>query len=313
MESFSLATGQPFDMDFPLRGADGTFHPFLTRILPLKDAEGHVRSGLVLNTDITEIHELQERERRYLYLLAHNLRAPATLIKGNLELLLEKLQPSELLAPYHGIVESLRRALFRMSTMIDDFHLVTRLEEGTITIDPSPLALAAFLHDFLPHLAQMPESNRIQHELPAELPPVLIEQKYLQTIFLSLLGNALKFSAGAVRLTAQQRGGEVVFSVTDQGIGIAPEDLPHIFDRFYRVGRSRTAEGFGLGLYIAKRLVEAHGGRIWVESEMGQGQHVLIYTAGRRKIIVRCQIIRPVCCRERPLQRSDVRFFAPCR
>ena len=119
----------------------------------------------------------------------------------------------------------------------------------------------------------MPESSRIHHDLPAELPPVLIDPKHLQTILLSLLGNALKFSTPdtPVLIAAHQQGGEVVITVTDQGIGIAPDDLPHIFDRFYRVGRMRNAEGFGLGLYVAKRLVEAHGGRIWVESEEGKG------------------------------------------
>ena len=251
--------------------ASGELHYRQVSAAPVKDADGKIIGSVSVVRDITPLHELQERERRYLYTLAHNLRAPATLIKGNLELLLAKLQPSDLLAPYRPIVDSLQRALFRMSTMIDDFHLVTRLEEGPITPNPAPVALATFLHELLPRFAQVLEISRIQLDLPVDLPPVLAEPKYLQTMLLSLLGNALKFSTGAIRLTAQHRDDEMVIAVHDQGIGIAPEDLPHLFDRFYRVGLISRAEGTGLGLYIAKRLVEAHGGRIWVESEVGKG------------------------------------------
>ena len=131
---------------------------------PIYMPDGQKLGAIATMTDITSLHELQERERRYLYMLAHNLRAPATLIKGNLELLLDKLQASELMVPYRRIVESLQRALFRMSTMIDDFHLVTRLEEGTITTHPTPVALPIFLHDFLPLLAsdagEQPDTSR---------------------------------------------------------------------------------------------------------------------------------------------------------
>ena len=89
----------------------------------------------------------------------------------------------------------------------------------------------------------------------------------------NLLENAQKFSAPEtpINVTARQEGEEVDIAVTDRGIGIAPDDQPHIFDRFYRVEQMRKAEGTGLGLYITKRLVEAHGGRIWVESEVGKG------------------------------------------
>ena len=240
---------------------------------PIRTPEGVLLGAITTFTDITALHDLQERERRYLYTLAHNLRAPASLIKGNLELLLEQLEPSELMAPYRPIIDSLQRALFRMSTMVDDFNLVTLLEEGPITLHTTPVALTPYLHDLLQRFVKMLETNRIHLDLSTELPPVLADPKYLQTIFVSLLGNAQKFSDPdtPIIVAARRQDAEMEISIRDEGIGIAPEDLPHIFDRFYRIGRTHNAEGTGLGLYIAKRLVEAHGGRIRVESVEGKG------------------------------------------
>jgi PAS domain S-box-containing protein len=240
---------------------------------PILLQDGTHIGSVITYTDITPLRELQERERRYLYTLAHNLRAPATLIKGNLEVLLEQLQPSDLVVPYRHLVDALQRALFRMSTMIDDFYLVTRLEEGPIPLHPAPVALAPYLHDLLSRYEPVLDTARIHIDLPANLPPVLADPQYLQTIFVSLLGNARKFSAAdsPIRIAAHRQDSDVVLSVTDQGIGIAPDDLPHLFERFYRVEHMRRAEGTGLGLYITQRLVEAHGGRLWVESEGGKG------------------------------------------
>ncbi len=250
---------------------------------PIRTPDGQMLGAVASFVDITPLHELQERERRYLYTLAHNLRAPASIINGNLQLLLEMLQPSDLVTPYQYIVDALQRALRRMSTMIDDFYLVTRLEEGPITLRISSVELPPYLHELLQHFEHVLETARIHLEFPSDLPPVLADRDRLETIMLNLLQNAQKFSASAtpIQVTAYRSTGtpnnaeghdnKVVVAVTDQGIGIAPEDLPRIFDRFYRVERMRRAEGTGLGLYITKRLVEAHGGRIWVESEAGKG------------------------------------------
>ncbi len=232
------------------------------------------RTGAIVSlTDVTPLHELQERERRYLYTLAHNLRAPATLINGNLQLLLEVLESSDLITPYTHIVEALQRALHRMSTMIDDFYLVTRIEEAPVTLRCVPVDLAAYLPELLHRFAHVLAAARIHLELSADLPPVLADPDRLETICLNLLQNAQKFSGPGtpIYVTARRAGEMVAVAVRDQGVGIAPEELPHIFERFYRADRMRRAEGTGLGLYITQRLVEAHGGQIRVESAVGQG------------------------------------------
>lgn len=243
------------------------------------------RAGSVLTfTDITPLHELQDRERRYLYTLAHNLRAPATLINGNLELLLEMLQSGGQVESYGHLIDALRHGLYRMNTMIDDFYLVTRLEEGDLGLHPTRVALEPYLHELLQRYEHILDTARIHLDLPPDLPPVWADPERLETILINLLHNALKFSAPEtpVRVDARRQHEEVAISVTDQGIGIAAEDLPHVFDRFYRVEQIRKAEGTGLGLYITRRLVEAHampaeggqtsiGGRIRAESTLGKG------------------------------------------
>jgi len=269
----AAATGEsvpPFEMELVFPNGRSLF--LFAGATPLLDAAGKVHGAVMAGVDVTSLHQLQERERRYLYTLAHNLRAPASIIKGNLQYLLQLL-PGEYITPHRTIFQALERGLYRMNTMIDDFNLVTRLEEGSIDICPEPVALKLFLNDLLQHSEQALETNRLHLDVPPDLPPVQADPEYLQTIVINLLDNAQKFSKPdtPIHVTGYRQDGEVVISVADQGIGIAPEDLPHIFDRFYRVGLVRKAEGTGLGLYIVKRLVEIQGGRIRVESEVGKG------------------------------------------
>jgi PAS domain S-box-containing protein len=240
---------------------------------PIRLPTGELFGAVTVFADITPLHEALERERRYLNTLAHNLNAPATLIKGNLELLLMAVQTGNEITPSHPVISALQHALQRMITMVDDFFLVTRLEEGPIPLQTTPMAFSPYLHEFLQRNSQVLDTGRISLTIPAGLPPVLADPGRLETILRNLLENAQRFSAPEtpIEVTARQQGEEVIIAVTDQGIGIAPDDQPLIFDRFYRVEQMRKAEGTGLGLYITKRLVEAHGGRIWVESEAGKG------------------------------------------
>ena len=121
-------------------------------------------------TDITPLHELQERERRYLYTLAHNLRAPTTIVQGNLQLLLEGLQPNDCVQPYRQSCRGAQRGLNRMSMMVDDFTLVTQLEEGPITLNRLPVALAPFLHVPAALHCRAGDAPDTILELPADCP-----------------------------------------------------------------------------------------------------------------------------------------------
>ncbi len=206
--------------------------------------------------------------------LAHNLRAPATLIRGNVELLLEALRErGQDTADLRPTVDALQRALQRMSVMVDDFYLVTRLEAGTLALTPAPVVLQTALPALLARAAPTLETARITLDVPADVPPVRADPNALDTILQHLLENAQKFSDSQtpIRITARRADGRVEIAVIDVGIGIAPEEQVELFTRFYRAGHTHRAEGTGLGLYIVKCLAEAQGGQVRVVSAPGTG------------------------------------------
>lgn len=157
--------------------------------------------------------------------------------------------------------------------MIQDLVDTARLEAGHLELKKQPTSLEHFMYGLLERATGAVDAQRIRMEVPAGLSPVLADPNRLERIVMNLLSNALKYSPAesTVLVTAESRDGEATVSIADQGEGIAPEDLPHIFERFYRARSAREAQGAGLGLYITKMLVEAHGGRIWVRSELGKG------------------------------------------
>jgi signal transduction histidine kinase len=155
---------------------------------------------------------------------------------------------------------------------------MARLEGGQLVPKPSALPLDAFVQQLLGRLQGVRlkgclETDRLTVEIPANLPPVLVDPDLLERILLNLLSNAMKYSPAEspIRLEAWRKEGEIEISVIDRGEGIAPEDQSCIFDRFCRPKGARRPDSVGLGLYITRKLVEAHGGRIRVNSTLGKG------------------------------------------
>ncbi|MHB9132689.1 MAG: sensor histidine kinase [Armatimonadota bacterium] len=258
-----------FDTWYTYPDHDRYMHVFY---FPVREA-GQVRWAGIILIDITELHQLEEQERRLINTVAHDLRAPATIITGQLEFLLELLSPQASSELAQASIDALQRALHRMSQMIDDLTEVSHLESGEIPLQRKPVTLATWLPQFLRQNQQVLATERMQLDLPENLPPVSADPHRLTRILLNLLENAQKYSQPTtpIYISAYQQDREVVIAVADQGQGIRPEDMPKIFDRFYRASHQRKGVGIGLGLYITKALVEAHGGRIWVESELGKG------------------------------------------
>ena len=224
-------------------------------------------------SDVTQVHALQEQEQRMLYTVAHDLRVPATIIKGYLPFLLDLLPADRMTEQAHGIVAAMRRALHRMELMVNDLSESTYLRSGQLVLATEPVDLRAYLLDLLKHNAGLLDTGRLHLEIPAELPAVNADPDRLERILMNLLLNAQKYSASPapIVISAHQQAAEIVVSVRDQGSGIPAEAQPHLFELFYRAESGRKADGLGLGLYITKMLVEAHQGRIRVESEVGKG------------------------------------------
>lgn len=160
-----------------------------------------------------------------------------------------------------------------MSGMIEDLTDATRHKTGRLSLLRQMLDLEQLVTDVIHGVAGALEVDRVRIEASEGLPLVMADKERLERILINLLTNALKYSAPntEVTLRLEPQGNEVVISIMDWGVGISPEDLPNLFDEFYRSKRVQETGGLGLGLYIAKMLVEAHGGRIWVRSRLGIG------------------------------------------
>lgn len=234
-----------------------------------------VHSQDELRKQLDERQHIEQEREILTHTISHDLRAPLTIVQGHGQLLEGMLGEEEIDREMarHG-VEAILRGARRMNVMIQDLVDVARLEGGKLELNLRPVSLADFTADLLTRAQQgVIDRARIHTDISPDLPPVLADPDRLERILLNLLTNAQKYSPAdaPVDVRARQEGQAVLIAVRDQGQGIDPEDLPHIFERFYRPRRGRKAEGVGLGLYITRMLVEAHGGRIQVESTPDQG------------------------------------------
>jgi signal transduction histidine kinase len=195
-------------------------------------------------------------------------------ILGQAQLLRQALQRAGIDGREKSSAEAIGTSAQRMNAMIQDLVDRARLESGQLRLNLRPVDLASYLRELKERLAGIMETERIHLEAPADLPPVLADPDRLERILMNLLTNAFKYSNPGTPITVRlaRRDREVVTTVVDRGPGILPEELPLLFQRYRRTQAAvKRREGLGLGLYITKGLVEAHGGRIWAESEVGQG------------------------------------------
>ncbi len=235
--------------------------------------EEHMLGVVVEFTDITTLHQLQEQRDLYTHTISHDLRSPLTTIHGYAQVLYDAIEAVHVNGTLRESANAILRSARRMNVMIQDLVDLARLEGGQMVLNQRAIPLASYLCDLLKRSAAVIDVGRIQAEVPEALPPVCADEDRLERIIINLLSNALKYSdpATPVRIRARVEDGMVAVSIADRGYGIAPEDLPHLFERYYRAKGMRKTEGIGLGLYITRMLVEAHGGRIEVESRVGEG------------------------------------------
>jgi signal transduction histidine kinase/CheY-like chemotaxis protein len=221
-----------------------------------------------------EARAATEARQHTLAVVAHDLRNPLTAIRMDAEMLVHMLGPT--LGGFQR--ESLERIYAitgRMDALIQDLLEVSRMERGTLALEIVPRDAGTLLAEAAHSLRPLTSAHGLRLELAVDdgLPPVLADGARMVQIVSNLVGNAVKFTpeGGSVTLACSPgEAGELRFSVTDTGPGIPPEQVPHIFGAFWQAQHA-DRRGLGLGLSIARGLVEAHGGRIWVESEPGRG------------------------------------------
>ena len=240
---------------------------------PIQMPDTAVLGAVLVLTDITPLHELQEERDAYVHTISHDLRTPLTTIQGHAQLLAESLTTQGVDGEMQFNVDAILRGTRQMNVMIQDLVDAARLEAGQLRLKRQPVALRAYVENLLARLSIVFDTERVSVLIPDDLPNVSADPDRLERILLNLLTNALKYSAPSSPfwVGAKATDDEVIISVRDRGPGIPPDDLPHLFERFYRGHAAKKGGGTGLGLYIAKQLVEAHGGHIGVHSTPGKG------------------------------------------
>jgi len=240
---------------------------------PITTPDGGVLGAVLTLTDITDEHARHEQQSTFLHMVSHDLRVPLTIILGHQQMLEQLCAETPVSAAARASLEAIARAAQRMNVMIEDLVEAARLEGGQLRLAPQPVLLRPYLDELLRRAEGMLATSRVTVELADDLPPVHADVDRLDRIIINLLSNALKYSAPEtpVLLRARRAGAVVAITIRDRGEGIPPAVLPHLFTRFYRAPEGRKAEGIGLGLYITRLLVEAHGGEITVESTAGKG------------------------------------------
>jgi PAS domain S-box-containing protein len=256
-----------------IRTPDGRTAWTANSAAPIRAADGTITGVIGSISDITDLRALQEQQADLLRTLSHDLRSPLTSVLGQAELIPWYLDAGAEPDRLRGSADAIVHSAQRMDAMIQDLVDMARGESGQLRIQRTSTDLASFLPDVQRRFARDKDRARIRLQHPPRLPLVVVDPDRLERVLTNLLSNALKYSdqATTVVLSACCVGSDVVVSVADRGAGINPDDLQHIFERYYRAGATSTREGLGLGLYISRMLVEAMGGRIWVESSVGHG------------------------------------------
>ncbi len=235
------------------------------------------RLALTLNEMLARIEDLFRAQQRFVADVSHELRSPLTAVRGNLDLL--KRGAADDPTERAQMIEAMDSETARMSRLVSDLLLLARQDAG-IPIARHPVELDTLLLEIY-RQAQI-TARGIKVTLGAEDQAIIVgDRDRLKQVLLNLVDNALKYTpqGGEVTLSLTKDDAWVKISVRDTGIGIAPDDIPNLFDRFYRVdkARSRDAGGTGLGLAIAKSVVDAHNGKITVESELGKGSTFTVW------------------------------------
>jgi len=225
--------------------------------------------------DITELRRLERVRRDFVANVSHEFKTPLTAIQGFAETLLSGALDDK--ANRKRFVEIIREHAGRLARLTDDLLKLSRIEAGRLELEFRPIRVEALVNGCLETTRLKAEARglKIYFNVPPNALAVRGDGARLGEVLQNLLDNAVQYtpSGGEIEVKARASGHDVIFSVIDTGIGIPESDLERIFERFYRVdaARSREAGGTGLGLAIARHIVDAHGGRIWVESAIGQG------------------------------------------
>lgn len=247
--------------------------PVLESAAPVRGSGGRVIGAVAVFQDISALKELERLREEWTSVIAHDLRQPITIITGYADMLAKKLQEPENLEERKA-AEHILASVRSLNKMVRDLLDVSRIEARRIVLNCRPTDLPSLIRAAVERMAAMTRGHAVVIQIRGAIPPAEVDPDRIEQVLGNLLSNAAKYSYpdSEIQLVVESRDGNAELAVSNRGPGISPDELPKLFTRFYRTREARAGPvvGLGLGLYISKGLVEAHGGKIWARSTPGE-------------------------------------------
>ncbi len=239
---------------------------------PLISPEGTLLNIIATVRDITRFRQAEELKSTFISIISHELKTPIALIKGYVSTLRRE-DASWDPQVVKDSLEVIEEEADHLAGLIEDMLDASRLQAGGFSLRRSDVSMVEIARHLAERFQTQTNRHQIIVDMPSDLPIIFGDENRLRQVLSNLISNAIKYSPGGeIRITAQERPDQIIIGVSDQGPGIATADIPHIFDRFYRApDMSRQTKGTGLGLYLARAIIEAHGGSIWVDPKVKEG------------------------------------------
>ncbi len=267
---------QPVRSELAMDGSQIELHAVATR-----NNAGEITGALVLFHDITELKKIDQVRRDFVANVSHELRTPLSILRGYIETLLDSPETSR--KELSRILGVMKRHSKRLDLLAEDLLTLAQLESANPSLQLDDVDVSSFFGELIRDWEKKLANKHLNAvvEVAPDLPTIRADRGRLQEALYNLIDNAVKYSRehGEITLMARRRDQQIVLSVSDNGIGIGKEDLPRIFERFYRADKARShnsVRGTGLGLAIAKHIAQLHGGRVEAESELENGTTIRV-------------------------------------
>jgi PAS domain S-box-containing protein len=252
---------------------------------PLLNPDGKLQNIIATVRDITKFRNAEQIKNTFVSIVSHELKTPVALIKGYVSTLRREDAKwnKTIVKDSLAVIEE---EADHLGVMIEDLLDASRLQAGGMILNMSDISIPVLVEHLVERFRTQTDRHTIVVDFPVKFPVILADETRLSQVISNLLSNAIKYSPrGEIRILGQVRPDQVIVTVSDKGPGIEPADIPYIFDRFYRSDQAvRKTKGAGLGLYLAKAIVEAHGGRMWVDPQPGSGARICFSLPRSHKI-----------------------------
>jgi signal transduction histidine kinase len=242
---------------------------------PVLSADGILLNIIATVRDITRFRQAEELKSTFISVISHELKTPVALIKGYVCTLLREdaKWDSDF---FHESLNVIEEEADRLSELIENLLDASRLQAGGVKLKKTEFFIPANAKQLATRFQTQTEKHTIITDFPQDFPSIMADESRIEQVLNNLISNSIKYTdKGVITISGQAQKDLVIICVSDEGEGIAPQDVPYVFDRFYRSEDAlRTKKGAGLGLYLAKAIIEAHKGKIWINTEHGSGAKI---------------------------------------